>query len=71
VRYEDLRSTAQTESAAAIRERIVVARKRQLDRYPNEGIYSNALMKPKHIKKYCRPDDDGRNRCSDQCHTPR
>jgi magnesium chelatase family protein len=59
VRYEDLRSAEPAEPSAAIRDRVIAARKRQLDRYSGDGIYSNALMRPRHIKKYCRLDDDG------------
>ena len=59
VRYEDLRSSEPAEPSAAIRERVIAARKRQLDRYSGDGIYSNALMRPRHIKKYCKLDDAG------------
>jgi len=61
VRYEDLRSIASAESSADIRERVIDARKCQIDRYGHDGIYSNAVMRPKHIKKYCRLDDAGEN----------
>jgi magnesium chelatase family protein len=37
----------------------VGARKRQLERCAGDGIYANALMKPRHIKKYCQLDDTG------------
>jgi magnesium chelatase family protein len=57
LRYEDLRSIQPAEPSAAIRERVIAARNRQIDRYAHDGIYSNALMRPKHIKKYCRLDD--------------
>ncbi len=57
VRYEDLRSTAPTESSVGIRERVVAARERQLHRFQSDGIYSNAMMKPRHIKRYCPLDD--------------
>jgi predicted ATPase with chaperone activity len=59
VRYDDLRSTDPAELSAAIRERMIGARKRQLERYTGDGIYSNALMRPRHIKKYCHLDDTG------------
>jgi magnesium chelatase family protein len=59
VRYDDLRSTDPAERSAAIRERVIAARKRQLERYTGDGIYSNALMRPRHIKKYCHLDDTG------------
>lgn len=56
VRYEDLRSTQPAESSALIRQRVIAARKRQIDRYSKDGLYSNALMKPRHIKKHCKLD---------------
>jgi magnesium chelatase family protein len=59
--YEDLRSNHPAEPSAAIRGRVVAARNRQLDRYSGDGIYSNALMRPRHIKKYCGLDDAGEN----------
>jgi magnesium chelatase family protein len=59
VRYDDLRSTDPAEPSAAIRERVIAARKCQLDRFTGDGIYSNALMRPRHIKKYCHLDETG------------
>lgn len=59
VRYDDLRSKQPTEPSAAIRERVVAARMRQLERGAADSIYANALMKPRHIKKHCRLDDAG------------
>lgn len=61
VRYEELRSTTPAESSALIRDRVVAARSLQLERYGREGIYANALMRPKHIKKYCKLDDHSEN----------
>lgn len=57
VRYEDLRSATPAETSTAIRERVVAARERQLERFASDRIYSNAMMKPRHIKKYCQLDD--------------
>ncbi len=56
VKYRELRSTASTESSGTIRERIVEARQRQLERFAADGIYSNAQMAPKLIRKYCEID---------------
>jgi magnesium chelatase family protein len=61
VRYEDLRSTQPAEPSASIRERVIAARTRQLDRYSGDGIYANAQMRPKHIKKHCKLDETGEN----------
>lgn len=30
----------------------------QYARFKNDGIYANAHMKPKHIRKYCKIDED-------------
>ncbi len=59
VRYEDLSSSHSPEPSSAIRQRVIAARKRQLERFSNDLIYSNALMKPRHIKKYCAIDSAG------------
>ena len=59
VRYEDLHSTRPVESSAVVRARVIEARKRQLDRFSGEAVYANALMKPRHIKKFCRLDASG------------
>ena len=61
VRYEDLHSTQTVESSSIVRARVIEARRRQLDRFSGEAIYSNALMKPRHIKKFCRLDASGQN----------
>lgn len=59
VRYEDLRSTQPAEPSGSIRERVVAARNCQIERFAHAGIYSNALMKPRHIKKHCKLDEAG------------
>jgi magnesium chelatase family protein len=51
----------QQESSAAIRTRVTAARARQAARYRTEGIYSNAQLKPKQVKKYCAVDQAGRD----------
>jgi len=61
VRYEDLHSNRPVESSATVRTRVIEARKRQLDRFAHEAIYSNALMRPRHIKKHCRLDSTGQS----------
>ncbi|MFQ5927074.1 MAG: YifB family Mg chelatase-like AAA ATPase [Terriglobia bacterium] len=56
VKFRELRSTAALEGSEAIRERIVEAHRRQLERFAGEGIYCNAQMAPKSIRKYCAID---------------
>ena len=60
VKYKELRGNEEVESSAAIRDRVVQARARQTERYKEEkGIYSNAQMPPKLIRKYCAITADG------------
>ena len=54
VAYKDLSSDSHGEGTAAIRERVMEARQRQLDRFRGESIYANGQMKTRHIKKFCR-----------------
>ena len=49
------------ESSPAIRARVAAARDRQAVRYRADGIYSNAQLKPKQVKKYCVLDRAGRD----------
>jgi magnesium chelatase family protein len=49
-----------TDSSAAIRARVVQARQRQAERYRSDGIYTNAQLKPRHLKQYCALDGTGR-----------
>ena len=53
VKYRELRDDSGGETSAEIRERVVRARERQLERYQGEKIYSNAQMSPRMIRKYC------------------
>ncbi|MBQ4646776.1 MAG: YifB family Mg chelatase-like AAA ATPase [Candidatus Gastranaerophilales bacterium] len=55
---EELLSTnIQSESSKEIRQRVMNARKIQLERYKNEGILTNSELTTKLIKKYCAIDD--------------
>ncbi|HWV46390.1 MAG TPA: YifB family Mg chelatase-like AAA ATPase [Nitrospira sp.] len=44
------------ETSAAIRSRVVAARERQRRRYRHDGIYTNAQLKPRMVKRYCGLD---------------
>ena len=44
-----------------IRERVNFARRIQLQRYKDYGIFSNSELTPKLIEKYCKLDDEGQN----------
>ncbi len=58
VKYSDLRQNSDGETSAAIRERVIRARDRQLERFQGEKIYSNAQMSPRQIRKYCNISAD-------------
>src|SRR5437016_1378177 len=46
------------EDSATIRQRVISARERQRQRLASEGIFSNASMTPRLIRKYCRIDSE-------------
>jgi len=47
---------ATSDSSAVIRARVTAARARQAERYRGDGIYTNAQLKPRHLKQYCALD---------------
>ncbi|MBO5098777.1 MAG: YifB family Mg chelatase-like AAA ATPase [Clostridia bacterium] len=53
VKFEELKSMETGEKSETIRERVNKARKIQLERFKDDGIYSNAQMSSVHIRKYC------------------
>ena len=58
VPFEEISNTAPGEPSAAIRERVIAARKIQEERFKAEdGIYCNAQMTPKLIVKYATIDE--------------
>ena len=61
VKFKELASTSapEGESSVQIRERVVRARGRQRERLQGEGLFSNAQMLPRLIRKYCRIDSEG------------
>jgi len=59
VKFQDIASRAEGESSTSIRERVVAARKIQLARFKERGIYANARMGPKEVKAFCRIDREG------------
>ena len=59
VNFKELSSERAGEKSEIIRDRVVKARKRQLERFIwDKGIYSNSDMNSKAIRKYCPIDDD-------------
>jgi len=60
VKYRELRGSGTTESSEGVRERVLRARRAQLERFTGEKkIYSNAQMPPKLIRKHCAISDEG------------
>lgn len=59
VSYGELRQNVNVgESSQAIRQRVIKARKRQLNRYNSTGVFSNSRMTNTMIKKYCALDKE-------------
>lgn len=58
VRFRDLAGDPppDAEDSAAIRRRVINARERQAMRLSSHGIYSNAAMTPRLIRRFCRID---------------
>ncbi|MGD9581678.1 MAG: YifB family Mg chelatase-like AAA ATPase [Vampirovibrionia bacterium] len=55
---EILGHTPTGENSETIRNRVINARKIQIERFKNHGIVSNSQMNSKLIKKYCQLDND-------------
>lgn len=60
VKYEKLGNDAIPESSEKIKNRVNKARKIQIERYKQENIYSNAMLTPKLISKYCKLDKESK-----------
>ena len=56
VSYRDLSSPAEGEPSSVIRERVIRAREMQANCLRKEGIFCNARMSNRQIKKYCKVD---------------
>lgn len=55
--YNELYS-GPSESSAEIRKRVIAARKIQIERYKDIGIYCNAFLSGKHIEEFCVMTDE-------------
>ena len=49
------------EASSTIRTRVLAARDRQARRYREDGIHTNAQLKPRLLKRYCRLDTAGQS----------
>src|ERR671932_1485342 len=57
VRFKELAGASpDAESSEQIRARVAAARERQLERFRGEGIFANAQMSPRQIRRFCRID---------------
>jgi magnesium chelatase family protein len=59
VEYRELSGERSGEPSAAIRERVLRARERQLERFKGEKFFYNARMQMPHIRRHCKLDGDG------------
>jgi len=57
LKWKELSSADAGEPSALIRDRVCDAREIQMNRFKEDGIYSNAQMGPKEMKKYCALDE--------------
>jgi len=61
VKYRDLNEPAPAESSVDIKRRVEAARAVQRDRLRPEGIFYNAAMSPRQVKRFCVLSDDARS----------
>ena len=61
IKFNEISSDTAGEPSANIRERVTRARTVQQERFKSDGIYANAHMKPRHIRKYCKIDEDSQS----------
>lgn len=61
VRFKELtdKGAPEGESSSAIRARVLRARERQRERFQREGIFANAAMTPRLIRRHCGLDAEG------------
>ena len=61
VPFAQLSKMEEGEKSADIAKRVAKARKIQLERYKDDGIFRNSQLKPDQKNKYCAIDDEGMN----------
>lgn len=59
VPHRELADPVDAESSATIRARVEAARKIQTERLAPFGLYANARMEARHIRKFCSVDEQG------------
>ena len=60
IKYQELTESKIIESSQEIKARVEKARGLQRQRFKNEGIFYNAQMQPKQIKKYCLLEENAK-----------
>jgi magnesium chelatase family protein len=60
IKYKELTDTKDAEPSKVIKERVEKARAVQRERFKSEGIFYNARMNMKLIKKYCLVNDEAK-----------
>jgi magnesium chelatase family protein len=60
VPFGDLASERPRETSAQVRDRVARARALQQDRYKGDGLFCNAQLRPRLLKRYCEIDPDSR-----------
>jgi len=60
VPFRDLAADERGEESASVRERVMRARARQVERYHGSRAHNNAQLRPGQIRKHCRIDGPGR-----------
>jgi magnesium chelatase family protein len=60
VRFKEMseRGGASGEGSAALRARVLAARERQHERLRVEGVFSNAQMSPRQIRRFCKLNEE-------------
>jgi magnesium chelatase family protein len=60
IKYKELTDTRETESSAVIKARVEKSRAIQRERFKSDGIFYNAQMNTKLIKKYCVLEEEAK-----------
>lgn len=60
LKHEELMGQAVGESSQAIRARVEAARTAQQERFAGDGLYYNAAMQTRHLRKHCAPSAEVR-----------
>ena len=56
------REAGRAESSSAVRERVVAARRRQQERFAGTGVYANAHMTTRQLRRFCQLDAEAVSR---------